>query len=144
MDNRLTQAGIIAIPIKRNEKSDLNPQPNWLVITNLYGITTSNIEGGNETSELIELSGLPELSQEINVYPNPTNEDIFINLSGFEGEHIEIKVYDLMGRIVYKNLVQESKAEYKISTAGMQNGFYIIKITEEGEIINTTKIAVQK
>ena len=110
----------------------------------IKGFTTSNIEGGNETSELIELSGLPELSQEINVYPNPTNEDIFINLSGFEGEHIEIKVYDLMGRIVYKNLVQESKAEYKISTAGMQNGFYIIKITEEGEIINTTKIAVQK
>lgn len=36
IDSRLKSAGIIAIPLKVND-SKLNPQPNWLVIDNLFG-----------------------------------------------------------------------------------------------------------
>lgn len=107
----------------------------------IKGFTTSNLEEGNEMAALAELS---EPSEELNVYPNPANSEININLSGYEGENIDIKIYDLMGRTIYQKFYPESKSEYKISTAGMQNGFYIIKVSEDGELINTTKIAVQK
>ena len=36
IDSRLTSAGIIAIPLETNVGNTLNPQPNWLVIDNLF------------------------------------------------------------------------------------------------------------
>lgn len=48
MDNRLTQAGIIAIPIKENKGNKLYPQPNWLVIDNLFGVTKAEIPSMGE------------------------------------------------------------------------------------------------
>lgn len=37
MDSRLYSAGYLAIPIKANLESSLNPQPNWMVIDNIFG-----------------------------------------------------------------------------------------------------------
>lgn len=36
IDNRLIQSGYLAIPLKVNVNSTLNPQPNWLVIENIF------------------------------------------------------------------------------------------------------------
>lgn len=43
MDKRLFQAGYLAIPLKANENSILNPQPNFLVIENIYGTTKAEL-----------------------------------------------------------------------------------------------------
>lgn len=43
MDARLYQAGYLAIPLQHNEGHTLNPQPNFLVIENIYGTTKAEL-----------------------------------------------------------------------------------------------------
>jgi hypothetical protein len=43
MDSRLYSAGYLAIPLKANENSTLNPQPNFIVIENISGRTKAEI-----------------------------------------------------------------------------------------------------
>lgn len=40
MDNRLMSANYFAIPLEINEGSSLFPQPNWLIIDNIFGKLT--------------------------------------------------------------------------------------------------------
>jgi hypothetical protein len=49
VDNRLTQSQYMAVPLKRNINSTLSPQPNWLVIENIFGKLISNIPSMGET-----------------------------------------------------------------------------------------------
>lgn len=37
MDNRLMSANYFAIPLEINENSTLSPQPNWMIIDNIFG-----------------------------------------------------------------------------------------------------------
>lgn len=43
MDNRLYQAGYLAIPLKVNEGHSLSPQPNFMVIENVFGKLTATL-----------------------------------------------------------------------------------------------------
>lgn len=43
MDNRLMSANYFAIPLEINEDSSLFPQPNWLIIDNIFGKLTSEL-----------------------------------------------------------------------------------------------------
>lgn len=43
MDLKLIEAGYLAIPLKANVNSTLNPQPNFLIIDNLYGRLKADI-----------------------------------------------------------------------------------------------------
>lgn len=43
MDSRLYSAGYLAIPLKANEGHSLNPQPNFMVIENIFGRTKAEI-----------------------------------------------------------------------------------------------------
>jgi hypothetical protein len=43
IDNRLTTSSYISIPLKKIEACTLNPQPNWLVIENIFGKEIVNL-----------------------------------------------------------------------------------------------------
>lgn len=69
----------------------------------------------------------------INVYPNPTNDQL--NLSFFmESEsNVNIEVVDLMGKVVYSGTLNgiEGFNKTELSTASFSNGIYILKITQD-------------
>ena len=62
-----------------------------------------------------------EVSNNINVFPNPTNENITISVSSFNG-NIQTKVYDLIG-----NRLQTTN-ETTISLRDYSKGIYILKV----------------
>jgi hypothetical protein len=43
IDNRLTTSSYISIPLKKIETCTLNPQPNWLIIENVFGKEIVNL-----------------------------------------------------------------------------------------------------
>lgn len=49
MDNRLFSSNYIAIPLLANENLVLSPQPNWIVIDNIFGKLTQNLPELGET-----------------------------------------------------------------------------------------------
>ena len=61
----------------------------------------------------------------LNVYPNPTSNNLFINLSsGFLGN--ELVVFDALGNVVHKEVVLSSILN--LSTSTFANGHYVIKV----------------
>ena len=49
MDSRLYSAGYLALPLKANEGHPLNPQPNFMVIENIFGKLTAILPVLGET-----------------------------------------------------------------------------------------------
>ena len=70
-------------------------------------------------------------TQQINLYPNPTKDKIFINTNQFINK---VEVYDLNGRIV-EEFFDEEDIEF-INLKRLSNGFYILKLISQLHIEN--------
>jgi hypothetical protein len=76
------------------------------------------------------------------VYPNPTSNELYVDLGGVEYLINEIQLVDLTGRIISTNAVNKDVKLYNISTSSLSNGIYSVKIIgKEGSI--TKKIIKQ-
>ena len=74
----------------------------------------------------------------INVYPNPTNGSLNINIIGYSGK-LNIKLYDLNGREVYNNVFTDFTSEKSLDINALQTGVYVLKI-EGIDLSHTEKI----
>lgn len=71
----------------------------------------------------------------VRVYPNPTSGQLNIAISNYSGK-LSIQVYDLNGRKVYSQEVNDFNAESAINLSNLQAGMYMVKV--EGENLNYT------
>lgn len=72
----------------------------------------------------------------IRVYPNPTKGQLNIAINNYSGK-LSIQVFDLNGRKVYNQEVNDFNAESAINLANLQSGMYLIKVN--GENLNYTQ-----
>jgi para-nitrobenzyl esterase len=77
--------------------------------------------------------GITELHSNIdfNLYPNPAQTAITVDLSEFFGKTVQVEVFDAMGKRV-KNIEKIKDQKTVISRDGLSNGIYLISITSEG------------
>lgn len=81
-------------------------------------------------------------SLEIEAYPNPTTDDIFIHLNEWVQEEIHISMVDMGG----KQLLNENPThleDYRISTKHLSAGIYILNINIGEDYFKTFKIQKQ-
>ena len=100
-------------------------------ITNGCGFDTLKKE------DLIYCAGGPNLSiikisNNINVFPNPTNEKITISVSNYNG-NIKTEVYDLIGKKL------QISNETTISLRDYARGIYLLKVAY-GDIVEEVKV----
>jgi hypothetical protein len=80
--------------------------------------------------------------KEIKVFPNPSGG--FVNiLLPLDNSASVIKIYDVIGNMVFSDRIIESKFEYKINLADFSNGIYQIVISSKDKTI-TEKLEVYK
>lgn len=72
----------------------------------------------------------------IRVYPNPTRGQLNIAVNNYSGK-LSIQVYDLNGRRVYAQEVNDFNAESAINLNSLQTGMYLVKVN--GENLNYTQ-----
>ncbi len=80
----------------------------------------------------------------INVFPNPSSEEITIDVSGFTSQDITVEIYDSKGVLILKkekNILSNKLLTENVST--LPSGVYLLKITGE-ENWSTQKIVVTK
>ena len=74
----------------------------------------------------------------LSVYPNPVQDKLNINLTGFDGVS-EIKVYDVNGRQVAAQRTAQVNSQMNISK--LAKGMYLVKVvTANGEVLNAKVI----
>jgi len=81
---------------------------------------------------------------DLQVFPNPTNGNITVDLSLWAEQQVQLRVYDARGQLVLQN---QAYAEYAPQTVllpeGLESGLYFLEVqAAEGERM-TTRFAVQ-
>lgn len=95
-------------------------------------------------SQLLNVSTLANIKENINIYPNPATGNFTIELEQFANEKIEVIVYNNLGQIITKNKKQLPSSKLNLDLSQAENGLYSIQIRNEGQILTTKKVVIQK
>ncbi|MFH1005111.1 MAG: M43 family zinc metalloprotease [Bacteroidota bacterium] len=97
----------------------------------------------------INVTGLPgvnelNLDNIISIFPNPSDENIFVNFSIFDLGKVNIKVCNLVGEVI-ANVTDNISVpkKIKINLADQSNGIYFVEIRTENKSI-TKKLILNK
>ena len=83
----------------------------------------------------------------LSLYPNPTNGNVFVSFNGIDGETATINVMDINGRVVKKeNLGKLSSGQlnYTIETSDLASGMYIVSVNSNSGTKRVAKLVVTK
>ncbi len=96
-----------------------------------FGVyTDAGVEGVNEFN-----------SDNISVFPNPTNNSVNINLGAVENTNL-VQIYNDLGQLVYAETPTNSNM--KINVANWNEGIYIVKIIGDNNDVITKRFTVIK
>jgi len=89
-------------------------------------LDTINIPNVNFKAHFKSTTGLGEIGyQFINAFPNPTADEVFLNLNSIEHQIIQISITDLSGRSFEPECSMDGKT-IKINTENFSKGYYIV------------------
>ena len=72
------------------------------------------------------------------VYPNPTNDLLYVRLDVNPDKNMTVELYDVVGKKVFVPLqIEISGSRYTIDMSGLQRGIYFLKMTAHNQKYNT-------
>ncbi len=78
-------------------------------------------------------------NQEINIYPNPVQNIVNIEIISQKSKYFNIEIYTIQGKLIF--LKQYKTSPLSIDISDLSNGIYMLKIKDEnGNIIKNEKI----
>ncbi|MEQ8624020.1 MAG: T9SS type A sorting domain-containing protein [Vicingaceae bacterium] len=91
---------------------------------------------------VVSIESIYSNASNTSVYPNPTSEQVNIQIANdYNFEELKIDVLDINGRVVRTTQTRLNLSNIKLS--GMERGVYIIRITNEGELVNSSKLILK-
>lgn len=104
--------------------------PNNICMTTTVGTQT------DDTCIVITYVGINDIdfANEVNLYPNPTNGKVTIQLSGNEYAKAELTVINAVGQtVIAPSVVNLVNNAYTMNLSSLANGVYYIKISNDGK-----------
>ncbi len=78
------------------------------------------------------------LLKNMNVYPNPVENELTVEVQLAREEKIYYVITDALGKVVAKNELTSSKTT--INTAALDRGIYFLSVTSNDQVLKTTKL----
>jgi hypothetical protein len=82
--------------------------------------------------------GIEENDTEFSLYPNPTNDIIYISHPLIQSKQLQIKISDSQGRVIHK-LNSISSSLVSVSVEDLAEGVYLVEILENGARLHSQK-----
>ncbi len=76
----------------------------------------------------------------IQIYPNPATNTIHIATSDWHGEKMNLKIYDLFGKIVFQSEIKNPKSEILLD---LPDGMYFYQLKNNKQFISSGKLMIQ-
>lgn len=143
--------------IKKTEYSITQAQAGQAPVVTTYssvvgGSGTSAGQGGDVTTGVDEVASdfVSMKGFEMNVFPNPAKSKFTIELDRPNRQEVkfQIEIFDIMGRLVYKqsSLFPERQQKIDLSSNSIAEAVYIVRVREEGDKDNwkTEKVIIFK
>lgn len=93
------------------------------------------VQVGN-TDDVTHVGSVSKNTIDMDVYPNPVNEELNIEVSTENFEPYTIEVRNIVGQLVYSKEVSTSSEDiYQVSTSDWDSGIYLVNVMMENDII---------
>ncbi|MFK7808260.1 MAG: T9SS type A sorting domain-containing protein [Saprospiraceae bacterium] len=118
----------------------------WSETCNLFEefiITGANLQGADTAYKPWEST--PDLESALALYPNPTANEAFLDLSIFAGESATVTIYNKLGQAENQIQISEILNEpIQLITRDLKAGMYMVTIRVENQKLITKKLIVTK
>lgn len=102
-------------------------------------IKAATVDGNYSASCVVTVgaTGIEDLKwddDDVTIYPNPVQNEFFVNISDFGGEkNVDLRLYNSLSNLVKSVKVQNTGSEhiYKFDASGLPNGVYFLQIIGE-------------
>ena len=79
------------------------------------------------------------------VFPNPANDEAWIDVKRFEGRTLEISLSDVAGKVIHREHIdQATTAPHRLDLSGIQSGSYTLTIQTKGKRAVVRKLSIMK
>ena len=110
---------------------------------NFYRIKRTFINGEEAYSAVVKLNN-PK-TNDFAIYPNPADEEVWIDLKSFEGRQVTLVLSDMVGKTVQQQVIQKAiAAPYRIDVSDLPTGLYLIKVQPQGKRVFMRKLQVAR
>ncbi len=114
-------------------------------VTSVYTITTTGNGCSAEAYVTVTVSncnGIKDLtSDEISIFPNPTNGNVTISIPASVEGNVTVEVYDAIGKLTIKENITNNMSNVNLSK--LEDGMYMFKIINNNKTIKIGKIVKQ-
>jgi hypothetical protein len=84
----------------------------------------------------------PEILASFNIYPNPTNSIVNVEVKAFNQENVDVQLFDMMGRKIQEQFSVVDRTSFNVNH--LSEGIYFINVVQNGVSIATSKVIVQQ
>ena len=110
---------------------------------NFYRIKSTFLDGTVAYTDIQQINN--RVASEFSVFPNPTDEEAWIDLKAFAGKEVKLELTDLAGRTLQLEVINEATtAPHKLDLSPYTTGLYFIKVQTKGRQVLTIKLQVAK
>jgi hypothetical protein len=118
-----------------------------LVNNGTYSVTATDANGctsvATVTVTIVGLNNIANLSS-LNLFPNPTNANVFVALELVENADVQINITNSIGQLVIsKELTNVQSEKVELNTSTLASGVYMVQFTIGTELV-TKKLIVNK
>jgi hypothetical protein len=99
-----------------------------------YRIKQTDFDGKVNYSKTVSVNIIPEMKDEVYIFPTPTNEDCFVTFYSKIEETAEMRVLDAKGNVIETraiNIIKGGDNNFKIESSEYKKGLYFIQINSE-------------
>jgi hypothetical protein len=110
--------------------------------TNKRVLTTAKSNGDIFPTNVIQPNSLTD----VNIYPNPTNGDVTLNMNLADASSIMVNITDITGNVIYTTSLENLNAgqnQFTIPSSGFPAGMYNVTVRSKSGVANT-KLSVVK
>jgi beta-glucanase (GH16 family) len=81
----------------------------------------------------------PTIDSEVKIYPNPVKDTLNINLGNIFSKEVHVRIYDISGRVMFKEYFKHNSKNLEINTSFLNKGVYFISLNLNGTDTRTQK-----
>lgn len=143
---------VVTLPASQNSFVDVNCPSGSIeyTIEALFTTTCNSTRGAINTTRsnikspssfIVGLKGNTAITNNVNLFPNPSQDNFTVSLANKAKETVNIEVVNALGQVVYTTTINESSKSATIAAANWNNGVYFVRInsTELHSVIKFVK-----
>jgi len=99
---------------------------------------TEGVQQPYEISTVTSISDPLEQDLALEVYPNPVNDILILEVKSNELQDLAFELYDASGKLIKKQ--NKENVQTAISMGGLKPGVYFLRVTNQNNVLQTFRI----